>query len=224
MEEREFKTRMEHEKILRDRETTIQRLESVLEASHARVAAIESDRTEIESKVGEYKTTIKIKDEIISDLSDQLKKLKAELGTIHDDHAREIDKMASATANEMRQLKLSVEFLENKLLETTNSLGEKEDTIKYISGEVEGIKAKYEERIIGLRIEAETQREAAVTEYKAKIRDAVATLVQLDTELIEEREIVGELRAQLVKQQEDNERLRNLNNSKFLQIKSILSD
>jgi len=210
-EEKNFQQCMHYETLVREEKSRVIEMEQRVRITQERAESIEKEKHELESKILDQKIIIKLKDEIITDLSDQLKSARAQLSDA-EESARQ-----SNLRDEQSRLTAEIEYLKSKIREQENLISEKDDTIKFVSSEVADIKSSYESRISVLRHDMESERESVITGFKGKIQDAASTLLLLDKELSDEKKRNEKL-------QLENLKLSELNACKILKIKSILGD
>ena len=201
--------------LLRDR---VDDLTAKLEAANNQLDGANVESQNAERSASEYLTSLRIKEGVITDLSEQMSEMKARVKDWDLDKASEILPLQ----REIESCRNDVRSLTDEVVVLQRQLAEKDETIEYISGEVEGIQRSYAGKLEDAKSQLELEFQAKLDEMKDQLRDAADTLIQLDRQLESTNAENGRLRKDIADLCNEKENDKQSNSDKFAKLSTLI--
>ena len=201
--------------LLRDR---VDDLTAKLEAANNQLDGANVESQNAERSASEYLTSLRIKEGVITDLSEQMSEMKARVKDWDLDKASEILPLQ----REIESCRNDVRSLTDEVVVLQRQLAEKDETIGYISGEVEGIQRSYAGKLEDAKSQLELEFQAKLDAMKDQLRDAADTLIQLDRQLESTNAENGRLRKDIADLCNEKENDKQSNSDKFAKLSTLI--
>ena len=201
--------------LLRDR---VDDLTAKLEAANNQLDGANVESQNAERSASEYLTSLRIKEGVITDLSEQMSEMKARVKDWDLDKASEILPLQ----REIESCRNDVRSLTDEVVVLQRQLAEKDETIEYISGEVEGIQRSYAGKLEDAKSQLELEFQAKLDAMKDQLRDAADTLIQLDRQLESTNAENGRLRKDIADLCNEKENDKQSNSDKFAKLSTLI--
>ena len=202
------------------RQLCIVEVEASSESLQRQLDIREKDIREMCETLDRMRTSLRVKEEVVMDLSSQVRDLKAQLASLEEEKNSECSAHIDRVKRELEENRRDTAYLKRQLEEAESTIQQKEQIVQYVSSEMDGIKEGYEAKLSS----QENANKCEMSKMKQKLADAANALLQLD-KVAKESEKENEcLRLKLDEALRDKSRLEHLNSQKISQIKCILGD
>jgi chromosome segregation ATPase len=180
----------------------------------------QKDLVDLEESLDKLRTSSKVKDEVIADLSSQLRDFKEQVVILERDKDLKHDERVESMTNEIRSHLRDTEQIKRQLEETEMALQQKDQLVHYVSAEINGIKEAYEAKLT-----SQTETHAIeISKMRQKLAEAVIAIKHLDNMVQENQKQTENLQVKLEESVSDKMRLEKYNSQKISQIKCILGE
>jgi chromosome segregation ATPase len=180
----------------------------------------QKDLVDLEESLDKLRTSSKVKDEVIADLSYQLREFKEQVVILERDKDLKHDERVESMTNEIRSHLRETEQIKRQLEETETALQQKDQLVHYVSAEINGIKEAYEAKLT-----SQTETHAIeISKMRQKLAEAVIAIKHLDNMVQENQKQTENLQVKLEESVSDKMRLEKYNSQKISQIKCILGE
>jgi chromosome segregation ATPase len=190
--------------------TSAQHAKNILEV---KLAGLQERAISLENTVSGLESSIVLKDRVINDLSEQLRELRTSSASC--DRIKELE-------TEVCKAKRDSDHLRYECERISRTLEEKENMLSYVSGEIEGIKRSFEEKLVFQHDQLVSQYQEKIDYMKCQLAEAADTLIRMEKEHAHQRKENAHLQSRIECMQHESDNTKSKQSEKLSQLQSLI--
>lgn len=190
--------------------TSAQHAKNILEV---KLSSLQERAISLENTVSGLESSTVLKDRVIKDLSEQLREVKK--NSVSCDRIKELE-------TEVREAKGDSDHLRYECEQISKTLEEKEDMLSYVSGEIEGIKRSFQEKLVVQHDQLVSQYQERIDYMKCQLAEAADTLIRMEKEHGHQRKENAHLQSRIECMQHESDNTKSKQSEKLSQLQSLI--